>query len=115
LLEKWNLDVMAAGDGQEALETLETDQDFDLVFMDIMMPGMDGYQVIEELRRQPRFSRLPVIALTARAAAEDRQNCLASGASDCIVKPIDPAELKSILDRYLVSGHEAAETANRNE
>ena len=101
LLERWNLEVMAAGDGQEALETLETDKDFDLVFMDIMMPGMDGYEVMAALRAQPRFGHLPIIALTARAAADDRQHCLDAGASDCIVKPVDPTELKAMIDRYL--------------
>ncbi|MGD2137131.1 MAG: response regulator [Gammaproteobacteria bacterium] len=116
LLEQWNLEVMAAGDGQEALDTLETDRDFDLVFMDIMMPGMDGYEVIAELRRQSRFSRLPVIALTARAAADDWQRCLDAGASDCIVKPLDPAELKTMIDRYLDDASVAATVAgNRNE
>jgi two-component system chemotaxis sensor kinase CheA len=108
LLEQWNLDVTAAGDGQEALETLETDRDFDLVFMDIMMPGMDGYEVMATLRAQPRFRHLPVIALTARAGAEDRQRCLDAGADDCIVKPVDPAELKAMIDRY-ISGVDVAE------
>ena len=101
LLEQWKLDVMAAGDGNEALETLATGGDFELVFMDIMMPGMDGYEVIKRLRGQARFSGLPIIALTAKAGADDRQHCLAAGANDCIVKPVDPQELKIKLDKYL--------------
>ena len=105
LLEQWQLDVMAAGDGCEALETLQTAGEFDLVFMDIMMPGMDGYEVIRQLRAQPRFAELPIIALTAKASAEDRQQCLDAGANDSVVKPIDPLELKSRLDQYL-AGHD---------
>ena len=101
LLEKWKLDVMAAGDGVEALETLATGGEFDLVFMDIMMPGMDGYEVIRQLREQPQFAGLPIVALTAKAGADDREQCLAAGADDCIVKPIDPVELKIKLDKYL--------------
>ena len=101
MLEHWGLEVMAAGDGQEALETLETVDAFDLVFMDIMMPEMDGYEVIRRLRQDSRFADLPVIALTARASEEDHRQCLESGASDCIVKPIDPAGLKAVLDRNL--------------
>ena len=103
LLEKWKLDVMAAGDGGEALETLATGGAFDLVFMDIMMPGMDGYEVIRQLREQPQFAELPIVALTAKAGADDREQCLAAGADDCIVKPIDPMELKIKLDKYLAS------------
>jgi CheY-like chemotaxis protein len=109
LLEKWKLDVMAAGDGQEALETLATGGDFELVFIDIMMPGMDGYEVIRRLREQPRFSKLPIVALTAKAGTDDREHCLAAGADDCIVKPIEPLELKIKLDKY-VAGIAAGET-----
>jgi CheY-like chemotaxis protein len=101
LLEKWKLDVMAAGDGAEALETLTAVDDFDLVFMDIMMPGMDGFEVIRQLREQQRFAELPIVALTAKAGSDDQERCLAAGANDCIVKPIDPVELKIKLDKYL--------------
>ena len=109
LLEKWKLDVMAAGDGQEALETLAIGGDFDLVFIDIMMPVMDGYEVIRRLREQPRFAKLPIVALTAKAGADDLEQCLAAGADDCIVKPIEPLELKIKLDKY-VAGIVAGET-----
>ncbi len=101
LLEQWNLQVMAAGDGPEALDTLSSAGEFSLVFMDIMMPGMDGYEVIERIRQQQRFSELPVIALTAKAGEEDLLRCRESGANDCLVKPVDTAEIKNLLDRYL--------------
>ncbi|MDH3901246.1 MAG: ATP-binding protein, partial [Gammaproteobacteria bacterium] len=101
LLESWNLTVMAAGDGIEALETLNTDGIFDLVLLDIMMPGMDGYEVMREIRHRQDPGGLPVIALTARAGDEDREKCLQAGANDCLVKPLEPGELKVVLDRYL--------------
>jgi signal transduction histidine kinase/ActR/RegA family two-component response regulator len=102
LLEQWGLDVMAAGDGEEALETLESAGEFGLVIMDIMMPGMDGLEVIKQIRKRQALSDLPVIALTARAGDEDRQQCLAAGANTFVVKPVDPHALKNALDTLLV-------------
>ena len=110
LLERWHLEVMAAGDGEEALETLETDGAFALVFMDIMMPGMDGYEVIRRIRQDPAYRDIPIIALTAKAGEEDRNKCLAAGADDCIVKPIDTGVMKQMLDRFL-SGDAATDLA----
>jgi CheY-like chemotaxis protein len=104
LLERWHLGVTAAGDGEEALETLATDEPFSLVFMDIMMPGMDGYEVTRRIRQQFTYSELPVIALTARSGEEDCDECMNAGANACIVKPVDPREMKDVLDRYLGSG-----------
>ena len=101
LLERWGLDVMAAGDGEEALETLEGAGEFRLVLMDIMMPGMDGLEVIKQMRQTQTFRDLPVIALTARAGDEDRQQCLAAGVNVVVVKPVDPHELKQALDTLL--------------
>jgi signal transduction histidine kinase/ActR/RegA family two-component response regulator len=103
LLEQWGLDVMAAGDGTEALETLESAGEFGLVIMDIMMPGMDGLEVIKPMRQTQAFRDLPVIALTARAGDEDRQQCLAAGASTFVVKPVDPHALKNALDTFLTN------------
>jgi signal transduction histidine kinase/ActR/RegA family two-component response regulator len=101
LLERWGLEVMAAGDGEEALETLETADEFRLVLMDIMMPGVDGLEVIRQMRQRQAFRDLPVIALTARAGDEDRQQCQAAGANVIIVKPVDPHALKNALDTLL--------------
>jgi len=101
LLERWGLEVMAAGDGEEALETLTTAGRFDIVLMDIMMPGMDGYEVIRRLRDQPQFAGMAVIALTAKAGEEDRQRCLAAGADGCVVKPLEPQLLKLAMDAVL--------------
>jgi signal transduction histidine kinase/ActR/RegA family two-component response regulator len=101
LLERWGLDVMAAGDAEEALETLEDAGEFRLVIMDIMMPGMDGFEAIEKMRQRPAYRTLPVIALTARAGDQDRQQCQAAGADAVLVKPVDPQVLKNALDTFL--------------
>jgi signal transduction histidine kinase/ActR/RegA family two-component response regulator len=101
LLEQWHLDVMAAGDADEALETLASAGRFDVVLMDIMMPGMDGYEAIRRIRTQAQFADMPVVALTAKAGDDDRQNCLSAGADDIVVKPVEPLALKQVLDSCL--------------
>jgi signal transduction histidine kinase/ActR/RegA family two-component response regulator len=102
LLERWNLDVMAAGEGDEALDTLASVGRFDVVLMDIMMPGMDGYEAIRRIRAQARYADMPVIALTAKAGDDDRNKCLSAGANDIVVKPVEPMALKQVLDACLV-------------
>jgi signal transduction histidine kinase/CheY-like chemotaxis protein len=102
LLERWDISVVAAGDGHEALETLNEDGDFDLVLMDLMMPKMDGFKTIEKIRSDTGLKTLPIIALTAKTADEDRNKAIASGANDYLSKPVEPAELKQLLDRYLL-------------
>lgn len=101
LLERWGIEVVAAGDGHEALETLHEDSAFNLVLMDLMMPAMDGYETIEKIRADTELKALPIAALTAKVADEDRSRADASGADDFLAKPVEPVELKRILDRYL--------------
>ena len=84
-----------ARNGREALETLGR-QDFDLVLMDIMMPEMDGLTAMREIRRNRRWQDLPIIALTAKAMADDRERCLEAGANDYIAKPVDVDKLVSL-------------------
>jgi len=103
LLESWNIDVMAAGDGDEALQTLETGGVFDLVLLDIMMPDMDGYAVMKAISNRPGLEGMPVVALTARAGDEDRDKTLQASAAGYLVKPVDSGELKTVLDRYLAN------------
>ena len=86
-----------------ALETLADDRAFDLVLMDIMMPGMDGYETIERIRAQDRFRALPIIALTAKAGQEDRTRSFAAGADDYVAKPVEPGTLVETLARHLDS------------
>jgi two-component system sensor histidine kinase/response regulator len=92
---------MAAGDGVEALETLQTAGAFDVVILDIMMPDMDGYELTRRLRKDPRLAELPIIALTARAGKQEQQASLDAGADAFLVKPVEPAELKTMLDKFL--------------
>ncbi|WML49534.1 response regulator [Neobacillus sp. PS3-34] len=80
---------------------LEEVSDFDLVLMDIMMPEMDGYETIRRLREIPKFTNLPIIALTAKAMREDRERCMEAGASDYIIKPVNPDQLTSLLQVWL--------------
>ena len=102
LLERWDIGVVAAGDGHEALDTLNDDGDFDLVLMDLMMPEMDGFKTIETIRADTSLKTLSIIALTAKTADEDRNKAITSGANDYLSKPVEPADLKRLLDRYLL-------------
>ena len=102
LLAGHGMDVVTAADGKEALERLEENPDIRLVLMDIMMPEMDGYEAMRHIRANPRYQNLPVIALTAKAMAGDREKCIAAGASDYIAKPIDSSKLLSLMHVWMV-------------
>ena len=91
--------VVVASNGQEALEKLEAST-FDAVLMDVQMPRMDGHQATALIRAQPHLHDLPIIAMTAHAMVRDREKCLASGMSDHIAKPFNPAELFAVLERW---------------
>jgi len=97
ILKEKGLNVIKAENGNTALEALNQNPDTDLVLMDIMMPEMDGYQCMQEIRRQKQFEDLPIIALTAKAMKEDRQRCIDSGANDYITKPVDVERLLSLM------------------
>ncbi len=101
LLESHGVNVLAAADGQEALDMLDEHPNTDLVLMDIMMPGMNGYDAMINIRKDKRFSQLPIIALTAKAMAEDRQKTIEAGASDYITKPVDGIKLLSLIRVWL--------------
>ena len=97
-LEHKGAQVDAARNGREALDKLHAQPDaFDLVLMDIMMPEMDGYAATREIRRVPRWQKLPVIAVTAKAMKDDQQRCLDAGANDYLSKPIELERLFSLL------------------
>jgi signal transduction histidine kinase/CheY-like chemotaxis protein len=101
ILEDKEMQVIIAENGQEALELLSTQQDIDMVLMDIMMPEMDGYETIRKIRTQQRFRKLPIIALTAKAMKGDKTKCLEAGANDYLAKPIDADKLISLMRVWL--------------
>jgi CheY-like chemotaxis protein/CHASE3 domain sensor protein len=96
-LEQRGATVEIGRNGREALEKLDQVRDIDLVLMDVMMPEMDGLEATRRLRTDPRFDKLPVIAITAKAMKDDREQCLAAGANDYLAKPVDLERLFSLL------------------
>ena len=101
LLESYGMEVNAVETGAEAIWQLDGRPGIDIVLMDIMMPDMDGYETMRRIRADPRFARLPIIALTAKAMLEDRSKCLAAGASDYASKPVDTEQLLEHLVVWL--------------
>jgi CheY-like chemotaxis protein len=97
VLEPKGAKVTIARNGREALEALERNGSIDLVLMDVMMPEMDGLEATREIRKNPRFQKLPIIALTAKAMRDDHERCLAAGANDYLAKPLDIEMLLSLL------------------
>jgi CheY-like chemotaxis protein len=101
LLETQGMNVVTATNGRDAVDVLRRTDDLSVVLMDIMMPGMDGYETMREIRREPRFRTLPILALTAKAMKGDREKCLDAGASDYIAKPVNTDQLLSLLRVWL--------------
>ncbi len=101
VLEMHGYEIEFAENGVESLKVLETQTDIDLILMDIMMPEMDGYEAIQRIREDLKLMDLPIIALTAKAMKEDREKCLAIGASDYIAKPVEPEQLISLIKVWL--------------
>jgi len=102
ILENMGLVIFDAESGEQALESLQ-ERSFDLVLMDIQMPGMDGYETTRRIRLNPSWKDLPVVAMTAHAMAGDRQRCLDAGMNEHIPKPIDPEHVYQLLSIWLTS------------
>ncbi|WAL74102.1 response regulator [Kitasatospora sp. YST-16] len=101
VLEQYGLTVLYAENGREGIEMLEQHEEVALVLMDIMMPELDGYATTEQIRRMPRFSGLPIIALTAKAMKGDREKSLQAGATDHITKPVETDHLLAVMRQHL--------------
>src|SRR6185503_2740414 len=117
LMEGVGIAVDVASNGREAVERLEAAGEplpWDVVLMDIQMPEMDGFQATARILAQPRFARLPIVAMTAHATVEERQQCVAAGMVDHVTKPIDPSALYDALARFRPEGPAAARASSRS-
>ncbi|HEU0038864.1 MAG TPA: response regulator, partial [Verrucomicrobiae bacterium] len=101
LLEGQEMEVLSATNGRQAIQMIQSTPEISAVLMDIMMPEMDGYQTMREIRKDDRFRALPMLALTAKAMKGDREKCLEAGASDYIAKPVNTDQLLSLLRVWL--------------
>lgn len=101
VLDGYGFKVEIANDGEEALMKIGGMEKVDLILMDIMMPKMDGYETIKAIRENPKWRKLPIIALTAKAMKEDRDLCINAGANDYITKPVDVDKLLSLIKVWL--------------
>jgi HAMP domain-containing protein/CheY-like chemotaxis protein/GAF domain-containing protein len=101
VLERRGMKVLTATTGSEAVALVKSNPEIAIVLMDIMMPQMDGYQTIGAIRQNPSLSRLPIIALTAKAMKGDREKCLEAGASDYLAKPVNTEQLLLAIRMWL--------------
>jgi CheY-like chemotaxis protein len=101
VLERHGMEVLTAGNGREAVQKVTADREIDIVLMDIMMPGMDGYDTMRAIRADPEARTIPIVALTAKAMKGDREKCLEAGASDYLAKPVVTDQLLGVLRQWL--------------
>jgi signal transduction histidine kinase/DNA-binding response OmpR family regulator len=111
VLENHDVEVLHAERGKDGILILEQTPGIDVALVDIMMPDMDGYETMREIRRLPELADLPLIAVTAKAMKGDRQKCLDAGASDYIAKPVDIELLLALLRVWVARSRETAATA----
>jgi len=102
LLEEFGYEYSVANNGQEALNMVK-DSNYDLILMDVQMPGIDGFEATHFIREGEKESgaHVPIIGMTAHALAGDRERCLAIGMDDYIAKPFHPDEFKAKLEKHL--------------
>jgi CheY-like chemotaxis protein len=113
VLERYDMEVLAAETGRDAIATLEGTPAIDIVLMDIMMPDMDGYETIRTIRRSPRFRSLPIVAVTAKAMKGDREKTLEAGAWDYLAKPVDTEHMLSVMRGWLFAAVHGSEAVPR--
>jgi len=111
VLESHDVEVLHAERGKDGILILEQTPGVDVALIDIMMPDMDGYETMQEIRKRPELADLPLIAVTAKAMKGDRQKCLDAGASDYIAKPVDIELLLALVRVWVARGREAAVAA----
>jgi CheY-like chemotaxis protein len=109
LLERHKMLVLPASSAKEAFARLDEHPDIDLVLMDVMMPEIDGYEATRQIRARKDAGDVPVIALTAKASASDRELALKAGCNEYVVKPAETGQLLSVLLKYAGTraGHES--------
>jgi CheY-like chemotaxis protein len=100
-LEQYGVTVVRAEKGKEAIDVLKRSTDIDVVLMDMMMPGLDGYDTVRIIRQEQKCETLPIIAVTAKAMPDDRERCLRAGATDYIAKPVNIDALLTMLCHHL--------------
>ncbi|WP_423600815.1 HAMP domain-containing protein [Roseateles sp. MS654] len=101
VLDGHGMVIVSADNGREAIRLVQEDPSIDIVLMDIMMPEMDGLETMQQIRRLPRGRELPMVAVTAKAMKGDRQKCIEAGAWDYLSKPVDPANMLTVLRGWL--------------
>jgi len=101
LLESYKANIIVGKNGVDGINKLHDNDNIDLVLMDIMMPEMDGYEAMRTIRKESKYQKLPIIALTAKAMKEDRDKCIAAGANEYLSKPVDKNKLLSLLRVWL--------------
>ena len=101
ILEEKKVIILVGRNGREGIEKVQQNPDLNLVLMDIMMPEIDGYTAMREIRKDKRFSQLPIIALTAKAMKGDREKCIEAGANDYLSKPVQQENLLNLLRVWL--------------
>jgi CheY-like chemotaxis protein len=101
VLEDHEMVIVSAGNGRDAITLLQQQPDVDVVLMDIMMPEMDGFETMREIRKIPALKNLPIIAVTAKAMKGDREKCIEAGAWDYLSKPVDAEQMLAALRAWL--------------
>ena len=112
VLRKRGFAVDLANNGVEALERLERDDGYRLVIMDVQMPVMDGLEATRRIRLNPKWQKLPILAMTAHAMNGDREKCLSAGMNGYISKPVHPSHLLSIMDEYMAPAEETVNSGS---
>ena len=101
VLEDYEMNILTADNGRDAIEIVKNEPDIDVVLMDIMMPEMDGMATMKEIRKLPQGRNLPMIAVTAKAMKGDREKCIEAGAWDYLAKPVNTPDLLAVLRAWL--------------